>query len=636
MAQVAQDLHELGYTDLVSVTPPGAKLAASSKLPASQLGKIPGVRRPDGYWVGYDWRSKKTYPAAIDRNGANIGILATRFPGLDIDSENPALTLWALHIAEDVLGWAPVRLSREPRRLLMYAADVPIRKQKLLVRYEGVDHAVELLGDGQQYLIWGTHPSGTRYRWSPDAKIPSDGPAGLTLIDDEKVDRYFHELAGYLEERGCEILSEASAREVPQVPGETTEGTGRNVMLTSLAGTMRRRGMGYEAILAALQAENDAKCVPPLDQDELEVIAGSVSKYEPEKVEVVDATQVFKPVKVEEKTFVPAFTTRKADNAMSLEYDPTDWLVGGLIPRLTGYTMLNSKPKVGKSTFARALAVAVSNGEPILGRPTVQVPVMYVSFPFEGDEEQTAISLKKIGKPAPNLWISGKWERSVSRDQVIQTLIHYAQEVKPGLIIIDTVMKLLRMKDVKDYAEVQDVLAPLYHVLEPYGCHFLFLHHEKKGGVEDVIESGLGSIGLAGSAETVLRITRDPDLRTVRVLDGVGRQAGDIDPRILLMDETTGWPSLGPHPDAHKAKELVAQLAAQMGEMGEDATLTQEECRQIMGGRRDEVIRWLRTSDLVEQIGTGVRGDPFKYRLVKDGFNGEEIEDADGPADDEE
>jgi hypothetical protein len=631
MAKIATGLAQLGYTDLVSVTPPGAKLAPESSLPASQLGKIPGLQRKDGLWVGYNWRDKQLPFEAIDKSGANIGILATRFPGLDIDSEDPALTLWAKHIADDVLGWAPVRLSREPRRLLMFvcARDKPIKKRKLTVVYEGQAHSIELLGDGQQYLIHGTHPSGVRYRWAADAKMPSSGPGGLTLITEEMVDRYFEELASYLVERGCAVKSDGREREVPQVPGEVAEGEGRNVMLTSLAGTMRRRGMGYEALMAALMAENEEKCSPPLERSEVGVIVGSVMRYEPEKVEVVDATAVFKPVEVEEKTFVPAFTQIGANDAMEQEYDPHEWLVGGMVPRLTGYTMLNSKPKVGKSTFARALAVAVSNGDPFLGRPTAQVPTMYVSFPFEGDERENAIQLKKLGKDAPNLWISGTWERSVSREHVVQTLVHYAKEVKPGLIIIDTVMKLLRMKDVKDYAEVQDVLSPLYHVLEPYGCHFLFLHHEKKGGVEDVIESGLGSIGLAGSAETVLRITRDPDLPKLRVLDGVGRQAGDIEPRILLLDETNGEPSLGPHPDAYKAKELIASLAAQMKEMG-DVSLTQEECRQIMGGRREDVVRWLRSSDLIEQTGTGLRGDPFRYRLVGNpGFNGEEIEDAD-------
>jgi putative DNA primase/helicase len=57
----------------------------------------------------------------------------------------------------------------------------------------------------------------------------------------------------------------------------------RNDTLTSLAGTMRRRGMSYEAILAALLEENK-RCDPPLDDREVETIARSVSGYDPAPV----------------------------------------------------------------------------------------------------------------------------------------------------------------------------------------------------------------------------------------------------------------------------------------------------------------------------------------------------------------
>ena len=55
----------------------------------------------------------------------------------------------------------------------------------------------------------------------------------------------------------------------------------RNDTLTSLAGTMRRRGASEGVILAALQAMNQERCQPPLDNAELVAIAASVSKYAP-------------------------------------------------------------------------------------------------------------------------------------------------------------------------------------------------------------------------------------------------------------------------------------------------------------------------------------------------------------------
>lgn len=72
-----------------------------------------------------------------------------------------------------------------------------------------------------------------------------------------------------------------NGRERASASKAITDGA-RNETLASLAGTMRRRGMGQEAILAALLKENDARCSPPLLEDEVRKVAKSISRYEPE------------------------------------------------------------------------------------------------------------------------------------------------------------------------------------------------------------------------------------------------------------------------------------------------------------------------------------------------------------------
>jgi hypothetical protein len=66
----------------------------------------------------------------------------------------------------------------------------------------------------------------------------------------------------------------------PAVGDALREGE-RNSTLASLAGTMRRRGMGEEAMAAALLVENKNRCVPPLDEAEVRRIAASIARYEP-------------------------------------------------------------------------------------------------------------------------------------------------------------------------------------------------------------------------------------------------------------------------------------------------------------------------------------------------------------------
>lgn len=55
----------------------------------------------------------------------------------------------------------------------------------------------------------------------------------------------------------------------------------RNTTLTSLAGTLRRRGLDAEIIEITLAAVNERRCDPPLDADEVAKIARSVAKYSP-------------------------------------------------------------------------------------------------------------------------------------------------------------------------------------------------------------------------------------------------------------------------------------------------------------------------------------------------------------------
>jgi len=57
-----------------------------------------------------------------------------------------------------------------------------------------------------------------------------------------------------------------------------TEG-GRNDTLFRLAASLRGKGLTVDAIEAALQIENDAKCCPPLSADEVRIIAKSTGRY---------------------------------------------------------------------------------------------------------------------------------------------------------------------------------------------------------------------------------------------------------------------------------------------------------------------------------------------------------------------
>jgi len=105
-------------------------------------------------------------------------------------------------------------------------------------------------------------------------------------------------------------------------PGDAIPEGDRNSTLTSIAGSMRRKGCGQEAIYAALSEENKKRCKPPLADSEVKRIAESICRYKPGDVpkaatpehpeEPIDTSQ-FKPMSSEELIETLGLTIKRDD-----------------------------------------------------------------------------------------------------------------------------------------------------------------------------------------------------------------------------------------------------------------------------------------------------------------------------------
>ena len=108
---------------------------------------------------------------------SGAGILTKHTPAVDIDVRNEAIALEAEEKAREIFGDAPLRIGMAPKRLLVFRTDSPFRKMRSN-KYEdewGDLHQIEILGDGQQFVAYHTHPdTGKPYRW-PDEKLDEKG-----------------------------------------------------------------------------------------------------------------------------------------------------------------------------------------------------------------------------------------------------------------------------------------------------------------------------------------------------------------------------------------------------------------------------------------------------------------------------
>jgi P4 family phage/plasmid primase-like protien len=219
----ATELFNTGFTDLVSVIPPGAQLSPLSKVKPDSVGKAPGRKGPSG-WAGYPWQAATcTHDDAekIDATGANIGIRADRFPAIDIDCTDASLTSIIERVAIKQLGKAPRRVGRFPKVLLMFRAAEPFGRIRLWLEYESQKHLIEILGVGQQYVIQGIHP-GTKkpYEWD---RFPAN-PEELTIIGKEDALALLDAVQAELEFLGVKCEREGAGA-VPTATGPVSQET---------------------------------------------------------------------------------------------------------------------------------------------------------------------------------------------------------------------------------------------------------------------------------------------------------------------------------------------------------------------------------------------------------------------------
>lgn len=204
----AKTLWDAGIRDLVCVLPPTARLSTNSKISPNSRGKSPGRPSTGGTWAGYPWQ---TYEATVrdvvawEQAGANIGLKAGNYPAIDIDVTREDLAATIHAEATRAFGAAPVRVGRAPKRLLMLRTTQQFPKMQLRFRADGVEHLVELLGAGQQYVVAGTHPA-TNAPYTLDTPV-EDLASAMPHVTREAATAFFEELADTLEVLGCEVTA---------------------------------------------------------------------------------------------------------------------------------------------------------------------------------------------------------------------------------------------------------------------------------------------------------------------------------------------------------------------------------------------------------------------------------------------
>jgi len=280
------------------------------------------------------------------------------------------------------------------------------------------------------------------------------------------------------------------------------------------------------------------------------------------------------------------------------------WLVDNMLPT-GGFSVLAGKPKAGKSTLARNLALNVAQGGDFLDRKVQAGPVLYLAL-----EEKRA----EVKKHFRDMGATGEEDicifASSAPVDALQQVRAVAEQVKPALIIIDPLFRFARVRDSNDYAQVTQVLEPILRLARDTGCHVLCVHHmvkgERQGG-----DSILGSTAIFGSVDTAILLKRGDKYRTLQTQQRYGE---DLVETTLHCDAETRTTTLG---QSRQEEGLSAMEEALLEFLrDQEAPRTEAEISDAVQGRKVLKVTALRSlvrEGTVTGEGKGGKGDPFRY-----------------------
>jgi hypothetical protein len=333
------------------------------------------------------------------------------------------------------------------------------------------------------------------------------GSPGYAYVPDHGPDR-LRKLPALLAERLSS--TEPASNTAAETPPDVIPQGQRDATLTSLAGTMRRRGMSADAIFAALKVTNEKRCQPPLAEREVEKIAASVARYEPQE-QAADSTPE------------TPLLRRLAD----VEPRAVEWLWPRRIP-FGMPSVLFGPTGLGKSHVWMDLVARVSIGA--FWTDGGEAPIANCVVLSAEDDPETVIvprltfsgaDLSKVFVfPSVAIFDPEKGRRAFSFREDAARLEAAIRSVSAQLAVVDPITAYLRGVDSHRTTEVREVLAIVDDIARRTGAAILCIGHPNKndGTNTSAIHRLSGSAAFGDAARSVMALVSDPDDEERRLL----------------------------------------------------------------------------------------------------------------------
>jgi hypothetical protein len=290
-----------------------------------------------------------------------------------------------------------------------------------------------------------------------------------------------------------------------------------------------------------------------------------------------------------------------ADALRDRQFAPIAFVVRDLIPE--GVTLLAGKPKIGKSWFGLDLSVAVASGRSCLSDASeaAEGDVLYAALEDNPRRLQRRMNKLMGNEPWPRqLTLATEWRR-LDEGGVDDFRAWTASVATPRLVVIDTLAAIRPRRQNLGYREDYESLAELQRLAGDRGLAVVVLHHLRKMAADDPFDTVSGTLGLTGSADTILVLARKGGGAT---LHGRGRDIEEIESTMEFNPETCRWRMLGPADEERRSEQREAILAA----IG-DAQLSVPEimaATSMPRGNVDRLLYSMRQDGEVERVERGI------------------------------
>jgi putative DNA primase/helicase len=360
----------------------------------------------------------------------------------------------------------------------------------------------------------------------------------------------------------------------------------RNNTLTSLAGSMRRRGFSEAAMQAALVVFNIERCDPPLPEREVAAIAQSVAKYQPA---AITAEFQFGSASLRGGSEFE-FNAIGAAELLARPVVPVEWLVAGIIP-VGGRAIFSGMPGVGKTWLLLDLARAVALGRKWLGEFAVrQGRVLLVDEENSESLLQRRLKLLMSQEAAAGVDIALAQGVRLDAPGHLEALEHLIHQAQPTLVIFDSLVRLHRAEE-NSAKEMSAVFATVDQLRRDLGITVAFADHMRKpraGG--ELSERLRGSGDKLAWVDSLLSVTAEsPKPLRMRVEHSKSREDVPVDAFYvdLRVDGDRGRLIFGGGAAAVDDAQLVAGARPLIREVLAEQPMKRKDLLDKMSGRED-------------------------------------------------